>query len=161
MGTTVTIDALVDGGKASGGPPIGPAVGPTGVPVIQVVREINEKTEIYKGMKVPVQIIIDKEKKTFEVIVKTPMTTALLFKEAGVEKGAKEPGAETVGNLSMEQVVSVTKMKATSINAYALRDQVKVVLGTCVSAGLTVEGKDPREVQKEIDEGAYAELLEG
>ncbi|MHA1734306.1 MAG: 50S ribosomal protein L11 [Promethearchaeota archaeon] len=161
LGSIVTIDALVDGGKASGGPPIGPAVGPTGVPVIQVVRQVNELTEVYKGMKVPVQIIIDKDEKTFEVIVKTPMTSALLFKEAGVEKGSSEPNVQKVGNLTMEQVKTVTTQKREDLNAATFKDAMKTVLGSCVSAGLTVEGKDPRDIQKALDDGEYSELWEG
>lgn len=160
MGTKVTIDALVEGGKASGGPPIGPAVGPTGVPVIQVVRQINEATDTYKGMKVPVTIVIDKDEKTFEITVKTPMTSALVFREAGIEKGSSEPNVDKVADLSLQQIVTITKQKRDDINAVLLKDAVKVVLGTCVSAGITVEGQDGRKIQKAIDKGEYADLLE-
>ena len=80
----INVEALVDGGKASAGPPIGPALGPTGVNIGAVIKEFNERTSGFKGIKVPVTIIVDPEDRSYEINVRTPMTSALLFKEAGI-----------------------------------------------------------------------------
>ena len=159
MGEKKVVEALVSGGKATAGPPLGPALGPLGVNVMAVVNKINELTESYAGMKVPVKIIVDVETKEFEVNVGTPTTSALIVSELGIQKGAKTPKHETVGNLSMKQVVKIAKLKMGDLLAKDLKGAVKEILGTCVSMGVTVEGKHPREVQKEIDEGMYSDLL--
>ena len=78
-----TIEVLVEGGKASAGPPLGPALGPLGVNVMQVVNAINEKTKHFDGMKVPVKVIVDPKTKGFEIEVGTPPVTALILKELG------------------------------------------------------------------------------
>ncbi len=154
------IEVLVDGGKATAGPPLGPALGPLGVNVLAVVNKINEVTKEYSGMRVPVKVIVDPETKEFEVSVGVPTTSALIVKEAGIEKGSGAPNREKVGNLSIEQVVKIAKIKRESLLAKTLKAAVKEILGSCVSMGVTVEGKDPREVQREIDEGVYDSILE-
>ena len=146
------IKLLVEGGKASPGPPLGPALGPLGVNIGQVVAMINEKTAQFEGMKVPVTVVVDKDKK-FEIEVGSPPVSALIKKELGAEKGAKTPGKEVVGNLSFSQVLKIARMKLGGSLAGNLKKAVKEVLGTCVSVGVTVDGKDPREVQREVDEG--------
>ena len=107
----VVIKALVTGGAASGGPPIGPAVGPTGINIKDVIDEINNKTMVFKGLTVPVRISCDPETKQFEIFVETPSTASLLLKELGAEKGSQSPGDENIGNLSMEQIISVANAK--------------------------------------------------
>lgn len=160
MGEKKVIDALISGGQATGGPPLGPALGPLGVNVLAIVNKINEVTKSYAGMKVPVKITVDMETKDFEVSVGTPTTPALIISELGVEKGSGSPKAEKVGNLSLEQVLSIANVKGSELLAGNQKAAVKEVLGSCVSMGVTVEGKDPREVQREIDEGKYNELFE-
>ena len=81
------IEALVDGGKATPGPPLGPALGPMGVNVVEIVAVINEKTKAFVGMKVPVKLTIDPKTKEFEVSVGTPPTSALILKELGIGSG--------------------------------------------------------------------------
>ena len=80
-----TIDAMVNGGKASAGPPLGPALGPAGVNIGKVIAAINEKTKNFSGIKVPVKVVVDKDTKEFEIIVGSPPTSQLLKKE--VNKG--------------------------------------------------------------------------
>ena len=138
---------------------MGPALGPLGVNVLAIVTKINEVTKAYAGMKVPVKISVDTETKEFEVNVGTPTASALIVSELGVEKGAKTPKTEKVGNLSMEQVLRIAKVKRAELLSKKLKAAVKEVLGSCVSMGVTVENKDPREVQHEIDQGKYDELL--
>jgi large subunit ribosomal protein L11 len=154
-----TIEALVEGGKATPGPPIGPALGPLGVNIGQIVAKINEKTAAFEGMKVPVKIIIDKKTKQFDIEVGSPPVSALIRKELGLDKGAKTAGTEVAGNLTFAQALELAKMKSDAMMAKGLKTAVKEVLGTCVSMGVTVDGRDPREVQREIDEGKHDEEL--
>ena len=160
MGEKKTIEALVPGGQATAGPPLGPALGPLGVNVMAIVNRINELTKDFGGMKVPVKIIVDVDTKEFEVEVGTPTTSALIVKELGIEKGSGDPGKQKVGNLTIQQVIKIAKMKRQELLAKSLKKAAKEVLGSCVSMGVTVEDKDPREVQREIDEGKYDELFE-
>ncbi|MDH5266358.1 MAG: 50S ribosomal protein L11 [Candidatus Bathyarchaeota archaeon] len=160
MSEKKVVEALVSGGQATAGPPLGPALGPLGVNVLAIVNKINEVTKNYAGMKVPVKITVDAETKEFEVSVGTPTTSALIVSELGVAKGSGAPKTEKIGNLSMAQVIRVAKIKRSKLLARDLRAAVKEVLGSCVSMGVTVEDKDPREAQKEIDEGKYDALFE-
>ncbi len=148
-----TIEALVEGGKASAGPPLGPALGPTGIKIQDVISEINKKTETFKGMQIPVKIIIDSGKKTFEISVGSPSVVALIKKEMGREKLLKiEEGKRLEpGSITLKSVIKIAKSKD-SIAGNA-SSKVKQVLGTCLSAGVTVDGKSPKDVIKEIDEG--------
>ncbi|MGA2238281.1 MAG: 50S ribosomal protein L11 [Candidatus Bathyarchaeia archaeon] len=159
MGEKKQVEALLSGGEATAGPPLGPALGPLGVNVLQIVNRINELTSGYSGMKVPVRVIVDVETKAFEVEIGTPTTSALIVKEIGIEKGSGNPKAEKAGNLTVEQVVKIAKMKLPG--SYALSDNsaAKEVLGSCISMGITVDGRDPREIQKEISEGKWDKLF--
>jgi large subunit ribosomal protein L11 len=125
------------------------------------VNKINELTNDYAGMKVPVTITIDPETKTFEVEVGTPTTSALIVSALKIPKGSSEPKEEKVGDLSMEQVVALTKKKQQQLLGKSLKLAAKEVLGSCVSMGVTVEGKDPREIQTEIDDGKHDAFFEG
>lgn len=150
-----TVEAIVAGGQATAGPPLGPALGPLGVNVLSIVNKINEVTKDYAGMKVPVKVIVDQETKEFEVTVGTPTTSALIVSELKIEKGSGTPNTQKVGNLTLAQAVRIAKMKQVELLAPTLKLAVKEVIGSCVSIGVTVEDKDPREVQKEIDEGKH------
>ncbi|MGQ0535619.1 MAG: 50S ribosomal protein L11 [Methanobacteriota archaeon] len=149
------IEALVDGGKASAGPPLGPALGPMGVNVMEVIKLINEKTKSFAGMRVPVKVVIDEKTKKFDVEVGTPPTSALLLKEIGVEKGSGDMRNTKIGNITLDQLVRVSKMKEADLLGKTVKARVKEVSGTCVSMGITCEGKDPREFQKLLDQGKY------
>ena len=92
-------------------------------------------------------------------VITTPTASALLVSELGVTKGSGTPSTEKVGDLSLEQVVKIAKMKSADVMARDLKAAVKEVLGTGVSMGVTVEGKDPRDIQKEIAEGKHDALL--
>ncbi len=159
MSEKKVVETLVSGGKATAGPPLGPALGPLGVNVLAIVNKINEATKQYSGMKVPVKIIVDAETKEFEVSVGTPTTSALIISELGIEKGSGAPKTEKVGNLSLAQIVRIAKMKSSKLLGRSLKAAVKEVLGSCVSMGVTVEDKDPREVQQEIEERKHDDLF--
>ena len=154
------VEVIVSGGQANAGPPLGPALGPLGVNVVAIVNKINEVTKEYAGMKVPVKISVDTEDKTFEVTVGTPTASALIVAELKIEKGSGTPNSVKVGNLSMEQMVRIAKIKGPQLLAPTVKKATKELLGTCLSLGVTVEGKDPREVQKEIDAGNYEQLFD-
>ncbi|KXB02248.1 50S ribosomal protein L11 [candidate division MSBL1 archaeon SCGC-AAA261F19] len=155
-----TVKALVEGGKASAGPPIGPALGSLGVNVGRIVSEINELTADYEGMTIPVKIKVDKDTREFEIEVGSPPTSALIRKELGIKKGAGSLEEGAVGDLSMRQLMKLAKQKKGSTLAKGQKARAKEILGTCLSMGVTVDGKDPREVQSEIEKGLYENQLE-
>lgn len=149
------ISVLVMGGEASAGPPLGPALGPLGVNVLGIVNEINKQTSDFKGMRVPVKVEVDPETKKFEVSVGTPTTSALIAKESGTAKGSAKPNVDFVGELTMDKVVIIAKNKISGSYASTLRSAVKEVVGSCVSMGVKIEGKDPREFMHEIEAGKW------
>jgi large subunit ribosomal protein L11 len=153
------VEALVAGGQATAGPPLGPALGPLGVNVLAIVNRINEVTKDYAGMKVPVKVTVDTETKQFEVTVGTPTASALIVSELKIEKGSGSPKAQKVGNLTIDQVVKIARMKTPELLSPNLKMAVKEIIGTCVSMGVTVESKDPKDVQKEVNEGKHDALL--
>jgi large subunit ribosomal protein L11 len=155
MGEKQIINVLVTGGEASAGPPLGPALGPLGVNVLGIVNEINKQTSDFKGMRVPVKVEVDKESKQFVISVGTPTTSALIAKESGIPKGASKPNVEFMGNLTMDKVVTIAKSKMAGSYAGSVRSAVKEVVGSCVSMGVKVEGKDAREFMDEIDAGKW------
>ncbi len=159
MSEKKTVELIVNGGQANAGPPLGPALGPLGVNIVAIVNKINEVTKDYAGMKVPVKVIVDTEDKTFEITVGTPTASALLVAELKIEKGSGTPNSVKVGDLTMEQIVRIAKIKAPQLLATNTKDAAKEILGTCVSMGVTVEGKDPREIQKDVDAGTYENLF--
>lgn len=159
MAEKKSVELLVSGGRAAAGPPLGPALGPLGVNVLAIVNKINDLTKDYSGMKVPVKVFVDTETKEFEVIVGTPTASALIVSELKIEKGSATPNTQKVGNLSIEQLKNIAKLKQAQLLAINLKTATKEILGTCVSMGVTVENKDPREVQKEIGEGKYNEMF--
>jgi len=155
MADKKVVEFIVNGGQANAGPPLGPALGPLGVNIVAIVNKINEVTKDYAGMKVPVQVSVDPEDKSFEVTVGTPTASALIVAELKIEKGSGTPNSVKVGDLSMDQMMRIAKIKAPQLLSSTIKDATKELLGTCVSLGVTVEGKDPREVQKDIDSGTY------
>lgn len=148
-----SLEILVEGGKATPGPPLGPALGPLGLNIGQVVKEINEKTKNYEGMQVPVKLTVDPKTKQYTITVGTPPVSALIKKELGIEKGSGSSKATKVGNLKLDQVKKIARMKIQDSLSPNLRAMVMEVLGSCVSMGVTVEGMDPKEVQKKIKNG--------
>lgn len=144
-----TVSAMVQGGKASAGPPLGPALGPLGVKIPDVIAKINEKTKSLEGMEVPVKVIVH-EDKSFEVEVGSPPVAALIKRELGIDKGSKEPGKLRAGDLSEEQVKNIAKMK------FDAEDEAFVtqVAGTARSMGISVG----RGAVTEEEVAAYEEV---
>ena len=110
-------------------------------------------------MKVPVKILVNTEDKSFEVEIGTPTTSALIVKELGIEKGSATPKTTKVGNLAPEQIVKIAQMKRTDSYALTLKSAVAEVAGACVSMGVTVDSKEPKEFIKNLHEGQYDAAL--
>ena len=153
------IEALVPGGQANPGPPLGPALGPLGVNIKEIVDNINEKTADFNGMQVPVKIIFD-ENKNYSIEIGTPPTSALILKELGLEKGSGEAGNENVGNLTIEQAAKVARMKRDGLLAKDFESAVSEIIGSCVPMGVTVEDMNPREAQQAIRAGEFRDRLQ-
>ncbi len=154
------VNALVSGGEASAGPPLGPALGPLGINILQVVNTINEKTKDFPGMKVPVKVEVDSETKKFTVEVGIPPTAALVFKESGINKGSGTAGTDFVGNISMESVVKISKMKLDVSYAQDIKSTAKEIIGSCLSLGIKVEDKVAKDVYADVSAGKYDSLFE-
>ncbi|MCG3215343.1 MAG: 50S ribosomal protein L11 [Candidatus Heimdallarchaeota archaeon] len=155
----VSVDLLVDGGNATPGGAMGPALGPLGVNLGAVVAAINKETQAYRGMKVPVKINVNKRTRAFDIEVGIPPASALVLKAAGISKGSGTPNTENVGNISFQQLIDVTKSKVNDLSTTSIKAASKEILGTMVTMGVTCEEKDPREIQKEIDSGKYDKLF--
>ena len=153
-----TINVIVEGGKASGGPPLGPALGPLGVNTGEVVNQINEKTKDFAGIKVPVKVIVNPATKEFSIEVGSPSTSELIKKSAGIQKGAGNR-ENPAGNISIKDVVQIAKQKRPVLMSTDLKSSVKEILGTAVSAGVNIEGKPAKQIIKEIDEGKYDDVI--
>ncbi|MCJ7443161.1 MAG: 50S ribosomal protein L11 [Methanotrichaceae archaeon] len=152
------VEALVSGGKASAGPPLGPALGPLGVNVAQVVAKINELTKDLNGMQVPVKVKV-KSRTEFEIEVGTSPTSALILKELEVEKGSANK--IVIGNLSMEQVVRVASVKRMGLLSRTIKNATREVIGTAGSMGVTIDGLSSKEAQLAVASGKYDHIFEG
>ena len=155
MGNKQTISSLVTGGEASAGPPLGPSLGPMGVNIMQVIDAINEKTKEFKGMKIPVSVSVDSDTKKWEIEVGIPSASALLLKEAGLQKGSGTSGTEWVGEVTADSIAKVANVKLESSYATSLKSVAKQIVGTCISLGIKIEGKTPKEFTAEVNEGKW------
>mgnify|MGYP001559266523 FL=1 len=156
MGKKETVDVLVEGGKATPAPPIGPALAPLKVNVGKIVAEINEKTASFSGMQVPVKITVDTENGSYTITVGTPPVSSLLRKELKVQKLAtvnEDKTRNLAGNVTFDKIVAIAKNKDSIYGD--LKAKVKQILGTCTSCGVTVDGKNAKDVQKDVDGGKY------
>ena len=127
----------IEAGKATPAPPIGTALGPHGVNIMEFCRSYNEKTASMAGQVVPVELTIF-EDRTFTFVTKTPPAAALLKKAAGVEKGSAKPNKEKVGKVSQQQVREIAELKLKDLNAYTVDAAMKMVEGTARSLGIEV-----------------------
>ncbi|MDP8003149.1 MAG: 50S ribosomal protein L11 [Caldisphaera sp.] len=150
----------IEGGEAKPGPPLGPTLSSLGLNVKKVVDEINEKTKDFKGMTIPVKITINMATKEYKIDVGIPTITALLLKEAGASEPSGDPAHKKIGDIKIESVIEVALRSKPKILSKDLISATKSILGSAKSIGLTVNGKDPKDVTKEINEGKYSELFE-
>lgn len=155
MSDTQSISALVTGGQASAGPPLGPALGPLGVNIMEIINTINERTSDFEGMKVPVTVSVNTKTKKWEVTVGIPSAAALILKEAGIQKGSGTSGATWVADIKVDSIVKVAKAKLESSYASTIKSVAKEVAGTCVSLGIKIEGKHPKEFTADVNAGKW------
>lgn len=153
------VKLIVDAGDMKPGPAVGQKLGPLGINIGKVVQEVNAATSQFKGVKVPVELNINKDK-TFTVNVLSPPTTELLKKELKIEKASGLHKKIKSGNASIEQIISVANTKHPNMLARDFKSAVKTVVGSCISAEILIESKNPREIIKDIDEGMYDKEIE-
>ncbi|MCX8163737.1 MAG: 50S ribosomal protein L11, partial [Candidatus Micrarchaeota archaeon] len=134
-----TISVIIEGGKATAGPPLAPALAPLGVNIVQLIADLNKQTAAFEGTKVPVKVIVDKQTKKWRFEIGSPATSELIKKELKIEKGAKggEQDPKIVGNLTMQQVIKIAKKKQSGSLAKNLKALVNEIVGTCLSMGVT------------------------
>jgi large subunit ribosomal protein L11 len=126
-------------GQATPAPPVGTALGPHGVNIMDFVKQYNAATESQRGNIIPVEISIY-EDRTFTFITKTPPAAELIKKAAGVDKGSAEPHKTKVGNITQAQVREIAQTKMPDLNATTIEAAEKIVAGTARSMGIKVEG---------------------
>jgi len=153
------ISVLIEGGKATAAPPLGPALGPMKVNIGQVVSDINKKTADFKGMKVPVDVVVDTEDKTYEIIIGTPPASQLIKSELGIKKGSGTCNKDYVADITLEQIKKVARMKFDSLLANDLSAAVREMAGTCYSLGIKIDGKLPRDFIADVKAGEYNSQL--
>jgi large subunit ribosomal protein L11 len=154
-----TVETLIEGGKASAAPPLGPALGPLKVNIGQVVADINKKTADFKGMKVPVKVIVDTETKEYTIEIGTPPASQLIKSELGIQKGSGTPNTTYVADMSLDQIKKVARMKFDALLANDLSAAVREIAGTCFSLGIKIDGKPPREFIADVKAGKYEKEL--
>jgi len=153
---SITVKLMVEGGKANAGPPLGPTLAVHKVNIPQVVAKINEATKEFSGISVPVEVIVNTDNKQFEIKVGSPPTSQLVKKELKLEKLAKAAWKEpAVGDLKLAAAVKIAKAKLPSLGTRDLKKATKEIIGSCLSLGVTIDGKNPKEMLKEIDGGKH------
>tara|TARA_Y100000034_G_C6907745_1_gene421794 strand:- start:958 stop:1431 length:474 start_codon:yes stop_codon:yes gene_type:complete len=154
-----TIELQIKGGQASGGPPLGPKLGPTGINVQEVVDAINSKTSAMQGMAVPVKVHVDTENKSFEIEIGTPPTSGLIKTELGLQKGSGAPGKEFVADMTVAQALKVADVKISGLLAKSRKAALKEVIGVCQTMGVKINGISPDEASKKIGRGEWDNLI--
>ena len=154
-----TIKAMVDGGRATAGPPLGPALGLMGINAGQIIAKINEMTKDFAGMKIPVNVIVDIDTKEFRVEVGSPATSEIIKKEKKIEKGRKTKDEPAPGDIALEKVIEIAKKKSGTSFGKKLKDTVGEVIGSCVSLGVTINGKSSKVIAKEVKKGDHNSLM--
>ena len=132
------IKLQIEAGQASPAPPVGPALGQHNVPIMDFVRQFNDKTsKMEPGTVVPVIISVFKDR-SFNFVLKSPPASYLLKRAAGIAKGSGEPNKEKVGKVTRQQLEEIAKAKMSDLNAYDLDAAVKIIEGTAKNMGLEI-----------------------
>jgi len=131
------IKLQIEAGKATPAPPVGPALGSSGVNIMQFVKEFNDRTASQAGMTIPVVITVYKDK-SFEFITKVPPVAVLIKKSIKLEKGSGKPNKDKVAKITKEQVKAIAEQKMPDLNAASLETAMSMVAGTARSMGVVV-----------------------
>lgn len=148
----VEVNLLIEGGAAKAGAAIGGQLGPLGVNIQKILTEINKKTQPFKGLQVPVKIIVDEKTKNYEIKIGTPPISQLIKSKAKIEKGSGKTGAEWVGNITMEDVEEIAQAKQDKNIATTKQKLIKQIIGTCQSMGITINNKKPKEILQTLQQ---------
>jgi len=132
------IKLQIEAGKATPAPPVGPALGSSGVNIMQFVKEFNDRTANQPGMIIPVVITVYKDK-SFEFITKVPPVAVLIKKAIKIEKGSGKPNKEKVATITMDQVKQIAETKMADLNAASIETAMSMVCGTARSMGVVVQ----------------------
>ena len=149
------INLLVEGGNMKPGPALSQKLGPTGINMGQIIQKVNQATESFKGLKVPIEVTLDLGTKEISIEVFSPPVSELIKKELGIEKGSGKQEELKVANASIEQIISVAKIKLPSVISKDLKASVKEVVGSCLSLGILIESKPAKDFMEDIFEGKY------
>ncbi|MDR0837548.1 MAG: 50S ribosomal protein L11 [Propionibacteriaceae bacterium] len=132
------VKIAIQAGAATPAPPVGTALGPHGVNIMDFVKQYNAATEAQRGTVIPAEITIY-EDRTFTFVTKTPPASELIKKYAGLPKGSSKPNREIVGHLTADQVREIANIKLVDLNANDIEAAAKIVAGTARSMGVTVD----------------------
>ncbi len=127
----------IPAGKASPAPPVGPALGPHGINIMDFCKQFNAKTEAMGDTIIPVVLTVYSDR-SFTFITKTPPASELIKKAAGIIKGSSEPGKDMVGKITLAQVREIAETKMPDLNAYTIDEAMKIIMGTARSMGVEV-----------------------
>ena len=131
------IKLQIEAGKATPAPPVGPALGSSGVNIMQFVKEFNDRTANQAGLIIPVVISVYKDK-SFDFITKVPPVAVLIRKTLGIQKGSGKPNKDKVAKITKEQVKAIAEQKMPDLNAASLETAMSMVEGTARSMGVVV-----------------------
>src|SRR5919106_762750 len=135
---TAVVKLQVPAGQATPAPPVGTALGPHGVNIMEFVKQFNARTQSQAGMVTPVEVTIFKDR-TFTFITKTPPAAVLLKKEAGIEKGSGTPNRNKVGSVTKAQVKKIAEIKLPDLNCDSIESAMAMVAGAARSMGIEVK----------------------
>jgi len=135
---TSMVKLQIAAGKATPAPPVGPALGPTGINIMQFCKEFNAKTANQAGLIIPVVITVYQDR-SFSFILKTPPASVLLKKAAGIESGSAVPNKTKVATVSLDKVREIAEMKMQDLNASSIETAIEMIKGTAKSMGIVVE----------------------
>ncbi len=142
------------------GPAIAQTLGPMGINIGDIISKVNSQTSKFKGINVPVHLTIDQKTKKVEIKVLSPPTSELIKKELGIEKASAARLKQKVGNLAIEQVISISKSKHDNLLSNTFLGTLKSVIGTCQALGVLIENKEPKEIMNELSEGKYGDEID-
>ena len=128
----------IKGGQADPAPPVGPALGQRGINIMEFCKAFNEKTKSFMGKPVPVVITVYKNKK-FDFIIKSPPASYFIKQAAKLKGGSNEPGRVIVGSITLKQAEKIAQEKMNDLNAYDIKEAVKIICGSARSMGIEVK----------------------
>lgn len=137
--TTITLQ--LKAGEATAAPPVGPALGQHGLPIMEFVKAYNERTAKMKGDVIPAVITVY-EDRTFSFVTKLPPVAAMIKKMLGIEKGSGKPGRERAGKLTKDQVEQIARAKLADLNTDSLEHAMRIVSGTARSMGIEIQNEN-------------------